>query len=361
LKLPILALREVPGTLDRRKALFETTKIECSCKLCKDPTEFGSYMSAMRCLKCKPKLTDEFKSEEEGNLGYLLPIDPLNENSRWKCNKCSGELAPQTLLETVEDSKSEFHDIVNRYTELVAAVIKRAYYIIDTAITCNGNPTAEELATVEMEVNVIPERILPDLEQLMMSYREHLHRNHFIIIWILQAYLDFLYFYMGLNRSQRFAPSIVNLRQVYGFPFKETHRFWTATTERWQQLNEDLYSKAEKLIKIFKRVYPDRSLSSGRVFFYLTFSKWREEFAENPQDHEGDEKFLADLKEWSNLKLKADNCFRNNSLLLFSQGAGSGGGFVETLEKMDPYDPNIKKDAFANVLLKMSALDPNSK
>ena len=50
----------------------------CSCSRCADPTENGSYMSGMKCSKCS---------------GYLLPTDPLNLDSNWKCSSgsCSNE------------------------------------------------------------------------------------------------------------------------------------------------------------------------------------------------------------------------------------------------------------------------------
>ena len=63
------------GTIKRREHLHESKFFWCRCKRCKDPTEFGTYCSALRCPKCPG--------------GMILSIDPLEQESDWKCVKCS--------------------------------------------------------------------------------------------------------------------------------------------------------------------------------------------------------------------------------------------------------------------------------
>ncbi|CAH0560369.1 unnamed protein product [Brassicogethes aeneus] len=65
------------GTLNRKLMLEKSKHFSCTCKRCRDPTEFGSYVSAMRCSFCK--------------VGFILPINPLDINSSWICDVCASK------------------------------------------------------------------------------------------------------------------------------------------------------------------------------------------------------------------------------------------------------------------------------
>jgi hypothetical protein len=69
-------------TLERRTKLQELYGINCRCKRCRDPSELGSYISAVRC--------DE-NMKANHCFGYYVATDPLNEAAAWKCadSKCS--------------------------------------------------------------------------------------------------------------------------------------------------------------------------------------------------------------------------------------------------------------------------------
>lgn len=45
----------------------------CKCRRCMDPTELGSFVGALKCPSCTQ--------------GYLLPIDPVDSFSNWKCDR----------------------------------------------------------------------------------------------------------------------------------------------------------------------------------------------------------------------------------------------------------------------------------
>ncbi|XP_068915824.1 SET domain-containing protein SmydA-8-like [Tenebrio molitor] len=66
------------GTQARREHLRETKYFSCKCKRCQDPTELGSYLSALRCLGTGPDSCD----------GFQLPADPTDDKTEWLCNKC---------------------------------------------------------------------------------------------------------------------------------------------------------------------------------------------------------------------------------------------------------------------------------
>lgn len=60
------------GTLQRQISNEDVAHFVCNCRRCKDPTELGTYVSAIKCFSCKK--------------GYLLSSNPLLPDSRWKCN-----------------------------------------------------------------------------------------------------------------------------------------------------------------------------------------------------------------------------------------------------------------------------------
>lgn len=67
------------GTQARRQHLKDTKYFSCRCPRCSDPTELGTYLSAMKCLGDGNNPCD----------GIHLPEDPLDDESDWACNKCS--------------------------------------------------------------------------------------------------------------------------------------------------------------------------------------------------------------------------------------------------------------------------------
>nr|CAH7726819.1 unnamed protein product [Callosobruchus chinensis] len=60
------------GTSSRLLHLKETKHFVCKCERCTDPTEFGTYMNAITCNRCK---------------GNVVPIMP-QKNCDWRCEDC---------------------------------------------------------------------------------------------------------------------------------------------------------------------------------------------------------------------------------------------------------------------------------
>lgn len=69
-RINILYTSALMGTRERLECLEESKCFQCNCARCEDPTELGSYFSA---VKCGPNCG-----------GYLLP----EVLSSWKCNEC---------------------------------------------------------------------------------------------------------------------------------------------------------------------------------------------------------------------------------------------------------------------------------
>ncbi|XP_049876365.1 SET domain-containing protein SmydA-8-like isoform X2 [Pectinophora gossypiella] len=66
------------GTQARRQHLKDSKYFACKCQRCSDPTELGTYLSAMKCLGDGNNPCD----------GIHFPEDPLDDESDWACNKC---------------------------------------------------------------------------------------------------------------------------------------------------------------------------------------------------------------------------------------------------------------------------------
>lgn len=67
------------GTQARRQHLKDSKYFACKCQRCSDPTEIGTYLSAMKCLGDENNPCD----------GIQLPDDPLDDETEWSCSKCS--------------------------------------------------------------------------------------------------------------------------------------------------------------------------------------------------------------------------------------------------------------------------------
>ncbi|KAF5286976.1 hypothetical protein FQR65_LT12374 [Abscondita terminalis] len=70
------------GTQARREHLKETKYFYCKCSRCKDPTELGTYLSALRCIGIDGKACG----------GIQLPLEPCNDRTEWACDKCDIKL-----------------------------------------------------------------------------------------------------------------------------------------------------------------------------------------------------------------------------------------------------------------------------
>ena len=65
------------ATIARRAHLLETKYFSCRCERCVDPTELGTHLGTLKCPH---------------DNGFILPQDPLDFESEWKCDSCSGIL-----------------------------------------------------------------------------------------------------------------------------------------------------------------------------------------------------------------------------------------------------------------------------
>lgn len=71
----------------RQQHLKETKYFTCTCERCKDPTELGTNFSTLRCMG-----TDEAPCN-----GLQVPIDPIDPNTEWACNKCPIKVSSENV------------------------------------------------------------------------------------------------------------------------------------------------------------------------------------------------------------------------------------------------------------------------
>ncbi|KAJ9577911.1 hypothetical protein L9F63_025224 [Diploptera punctata] len=99
------------GTLDRQAHLREGKYFHCTCRRCSDPTEEGTHMSSIRCVRCKD--------------GFIIPTDPTTNQQKWECNKCNHHYRHNMIKTTVSLARS-FVDEVDRtdYRAMEALLIR---------------------------------------------------------------------------------------------------------------------------------------------------------------------------------------------------------------------------------------------
>merc|ERR1712098_755612 len=88
------------STRERRAKISGEWHFDCCCSRCEDPTELGTYISAVRCRSCK--------------IGYLLPKEPLEEDTVWHCNKCGMITNACTVLGLVDKIKSSVNKMQSK-------------------------------------------------------------------------------------------------------------------------------------------------------------------------------------------------------------------------------------------------------
>lgn len=101
------------GTLDRRTHVKHSKLFECLCQRCQDPTEMGTYFSAVKCKACTG--------------GYLIPVDPLKFEPVWGCDNCEHSVPNKSvdmILERIKDEIEEAEQ-VQSVIELLECVLQK--------------------------------------------------------------------------------------------------------------------------------------------------------------------------------------------------------------------------------------------
>ena len=155
------------GQPGRQLVIEKSWKFICNCLRCQDPSELGTYFSAILCQSCteknevntdtKQNKNDEVNDNKSERHGYLLPKETHSLQKEWMCNKCGEEKS----LRDVEHVLSSIKDIMDQIkTQILAIMNKKSVDLVRY------------------------------LERSVELLKEHLHPNHFLIfhykIWVLE-------------------------------------------------------------------------------------------------------------------------------------------------------------------------------
>ncbi|XP_053681684.1 SET domain-containing protein SmydA-8 [Sabethes cyaneus] len=102
--------RTLWGTHHRIVQLCFSKHFLCGCRRCRDPTELGTYLGALKCVR------------ERCTGGRMLPSDPLKVSSVWQCDACGLKMDNLRI--------TKIQEIAGRMV-LNNAVKRDAAYIVD--------------------------------------------------------------------------------------------------------------------------------------------------------------------------------------------------------------------------------------
>ena len=109
------------GTPRRREKIFQDHKFWCQCPRCEDPTENGTYFTSIRCSNCGPS-----------DASFLLPMNPLDPKSLWKCILCASIKTEDEVSEVLEMATNDIESILMETINQEAIFSKLTQYL-------NGN------------------------------------------------------------------------------------------------------------------------------------------------------------------------------------------------------------------------------
>ena len=111
------------GQPNRQLKIQRNWKFICNCVRCQDPSDLGTYFSAIKCRKCSnifpnnetcPVRNGNNSNETENECEYFLPVDSQILGSPWKCTRCEKKKTVteidnilQKIEKIVESMKSE--------------------------------------------------------------------------------------------------------------------------------------------------------------------------------------------------------------------------------------------------------------
>jgi len=104
------------GTMYRRADLKHTWNFDCICPRCEDPTEMGTYVSGVNCENCK--------------YSYLLPVQPLDHNSMWRCISCNHTDTNENISEKLAKFETEIDSILPSEPQKFENLLRKMRYCL---------------------------------------------------------------------------------------------------------------------------------------------------------------------------------------------------------------------------------------
>jgi len=157
-------------THQRQEHLKVSKCFNCVCLRCRDPTELGSYLSAIKCSRCKG-FRDNVQMDDNQ---YLTPVNPLDPETSWRCGKCTNIQKFSQIKAGNESIKQELSSISSYdFNGLLTFLHKNEqmlgqnnHHIVEAKykiVNLLGNRQDYELENLSMEQLQIKERFCREL------------------------------------------------------------------------------------------------------------------------------------------------------------------------------------------------------
>ncbi|CAL8139712.1 unnamed protein product [Orchesella dallaii] len=96
----------VPGYI--RTRFLKEYYYECDCELCADPTEKGTYFSAIKCASCNQFSKEPGDKPKVIENGYLISDTVQDLSSNWKCMNCDNFADGESILRLLDQIDDEY-------------------------------------------------------------------------------------------------------------------------------------------------------------------------------------------------------------------------------------------------------------
>lgn len=199
------------GTSNRQMHLKETKFFQCICKRCKDPSEMGTYFSALKCPSCPIQ-----------QQGYLLSHNPLKEGSLWICTNCEASEMPEYVTAVIRSIGEELIKLEKSNATACKSFLKKHsqnlhynhFYLMDVKLalcqmigdTTDGNDVPEKDL-------IMKQKLCLELVNVANIISPGISRLRGVILYELQKTLS-LYSKNKYTKGEITLDHLVNILQV---------------------------------------------------------------------------------------------------------------------------------------------------
>ena len=111
-------------TSTRQEHLLTSKFFTCACERCTDPTELGTFTSAMVCPTCMKKAKKNKKPKEgeteDPNFAVVVPKFPSSPSSPWECLTCKNPLDSKCVMRMTAVMTEEAEELENSTQTVVS-------------------------------------------------------------------------------------------------------------------------------------------------------------------------------------------------------------------------------------------------
>jgi hypothetical protein len=232
------------GTYVRRQVIRTFQGRNCECERCRDPTEHGTYLMAVKC-----------RDNPECRGGNLLPENPLDNCTAWVCDKCG---------DTVDASY-----IVTKVNRVSEEVVNVGYDFDESALKVLDHVIKKYKGTILHENHFLIMNAQFDYIHRVMQHSNHLAMYDMKVSWgekVIEYAKQLLtvteYIMPGLHRFKGrvvYCLQIGLLSCIFGMRSNPAKKRITAVTRRYRQKKYEETLEAQRLALEFLAFEPEDS------------------------------------------------------------------------------------------------------